>query len=670
MAITPKMLGSGISSGILRVACNEGAPMYYGRRTTYTGRRINDNGNITRFAAKSYSAHNYPDEMLHDYMWTDGTHLYEYNSLPTSVRVYDITYEDDGNMKLTFNREMYTNISYFNDSTSVLFYVIGYIGRKNKMYIFYRHNDDIYISELIITDTITVSTRSIKITLSGRDTRILIIESPDSDEIKIVTYYPYSVVSSNTTTLQSYVFAGSYKLSSIISDTTALTQIFHETNGIYNLAVFDKDQLLCIKDANGYGNLLTFNHSTMKYDVTAIKSGTKYARYNKSVDLCKASGIVHEYDNFIVFSFSYGIINNNGETISKNGSTTYTNYGNTAIYKFFIDQCIDIPLPYAKNMPTAYGRFNIYAPNINQEYFSSNLHNYVTPETSIIQLLSSLSLGSDSDNYAGCFNTGDITYTATGTANNVSPTAVGVQISQTPGILNTSIIHDHIFLCLNYERVDNEFSNMASLLKYNCAEFHYHCVNDDNDRTMRFTNSSMSLAFPKGFYASNFVICHDNRVYGISRIDYNNITYPKYINPSTSGGATEGHLLRRSPYKSLMVSIMDYDADTDTFSQSYAGLKPIVAKSNNIQEVVSITISKAYLKKNKYFDAINFDYGKDCKIVMRDSATGNVITIYEGDIQNVFDFSSHPIILNPGYELFVLTVFEAWQCTAFGIEIT
>lgn len=663
MAITPKMLGSGISSGTLRVACNEGAPMYYGRRTTYTGRHIDSNGVVKYFSAKSYSSHNYPDEMLHDYMWTDGTHLYEYNSFPTSVRVYDISYEDDGNMKLTFNREMYTNISYFNDSTSLLFYVIGYIGRKNKMYIFYRHNTDIYVSELIISDTITVSTRSINAIAEGLPPQVLIIESPDSDEIKIVCYYNNSSIST--------VSAGSYKLSSIISDTTALTQIFRDSNGVYNLAVFDKDQLLCIKDINGYGNLLTFNHSTMKYDVTAIKSGTKYARYYRSVDLCKASGIVHEYDSFIVFSFSYGIINNNGETISKSGVTMSSSIdGHSSRNKFIINQWIDIPFPYAKNMPTAYGRFNICAPSLALEYYLGNLQSYVTPETGIIQLLTYITAGNTNDNYDSCITDTSIPYTAGNVISSSSVQAVGIQINQAPGILNTSIIHDHIFLCLNYERVDNEFSNMASLLKYNCAEFHYHCVNDDNDRTMRFTNSSMSLAFPKGFYASNFVICHDNRVYGISRIDYNNINYPKYINISTSAGATEGNLLRRSPYKSLMVSIMDYDANTDTFSQSYAGLKPIVAKSINIQEVVSITISKAYLKKNKYFDAINFDYGKDCKIVMRDSATGNVITIYEGDIQNVFDFSSHPIILNPGYELFVLTVFEAWQCTAFGVEIT
>lgn len=555
MAITPKMLGSGISSGTLQVACNEGAPP---------------------FGISNSQGYDPPIIMKKAWLDSSKTHLYVYTNYPESVSIYDISYDSKDRLIMTYNRTIH--IPPFKGNSSQSNYInapIGFICRDNVMYYFYSwnythgsasgasSNASLYIVKIEIGESkATVTTKSTNVfstnTSANMTTRVVTTENSDNIVILCNAHINYYCAC---------------KLSTLMTNELKFTALSN------NWELFNKDLYVPLAALQNNVNNFTLYDLSSESLINSKFSSDSY--YKLSVYLTSACcGIITQYDEYYVFECYIGRPN-----VSNTGQL-YTTTSTTSIQYAVI--------PYIKNLALTC-KINI-----------SNLTGagYVDMNYSFISNTSSYG------NISRAFN-------------------------HTCAVIN---------ICGGSEA--QVLANIPSVSKYTTVEL-YNRVSCQN-KYFNAINYTFATTYPKGFYANMIAIAHNNKLYGLS---------------ITSTGS-------KAPVGSYLLSVLDYNPDNDEFSQSYSHFKPLVAKSENIQEIVSIVICKTKVKDLIEFDSYGFDYGNDCRIVLRNSTTGEAINIYEGEIKDVFDFSSHPIILNPGYELYVLTTYETWQCTAFGIEIT
>ena len=601
MSITPKMLGSQISSGTLRVMCNEGGPVVYGVRTEGS-------------SAGGFSA--FGDQSTTNFIWHDENHIYEYNKIPSSITIYDISYSSDNDIQITFNRTIYVADFMIEENgysirTDAIhkkqYYSIGFIGRRDRLYYFSLYNPyyctengsgstykyehyfglKFNVYEILIGETeASISTKTFTIINDKSQSNnesikqdvayyCKIITEDDSDLIKILL--------TNNSVLRYYKVCN---LSDIINNTSGFTSV-----GYPWCEIFDKDKILI----NNGNTILQYNHDTLSYDLVDFPESNIYNPSSERYFITNSSGVINLRDNFFIYTLACGTILSPTDNSSISFSLT-----SSKVYSFK-----NIIMPYCKDIP-------ILVPEVYYQYndkYYARQSRYKIPQS-----VGTLALSMPAS--------GNLT-----------------------GLLYAECIKGHPFLC-NGKAEMGPVQKLASVTGYTCYSIEFF---SKGSAKYSARNTKITTIYPEGFYASNLLIEHNNRFFGISRLDY-------------YGG--------NSPYESLMVSTMDYDPDADTFDQSFAGYVPVVAKSKYTREVVSINMARIHNKNLVYFDSGKFDYGNTCKIILRNANTGKYVTIYTGEIKEVFDYSSHPIIIEPGYELFVLTTYEAWQCTAFGIEIS
>ena len=352
MSITPKMLGSQISSGTLRAMCNEGGPVVYSARS---GSIENGYNPVNAIMASRFT-------------WHDENHLYEYNVIPSSITIYNISYSSDDAIQITFNKTIYVADFMVEDNGWVGMsgrisvkanYPIGFVGRGNKLYYFSLYNPErnggslsnssiihyyglkfnvyeITIDENeanISTNTFVIFPDNSRVD-SSTDTSICdhyckIITEDSSDLIKILIYKRQSA---------SLSYIKVCNLSDIINDTSSFTSVAYS-----QYEIFDKDKLFIL---NANKQILQYNNDTRSYVLTdcpefnryslaGTGSGTSYRRYNNT-----SSGIIKLYNDFYIYTMTYGTL------ISANGS----------IYEYPINNAVvsfkDVIIPYLKNMPS------------------------------------------------------------------------------------------------------------------------------------------------------------------------------------------------------------------------------------------------------------------------------------------------------------------------------
>ena len=162
--------------------------------------------------------------------------------------------------------------------------------------------------------------------------------------------------------------------------------------------------------------------------------------------------------------------------------------------------------------------------------------------------------------------------------------------------------------------------------------------------TVNYANNTLRIVdkgqnTPRGFLLHGNMFSYNNRVYS--------------------------RMLHYSDYAGMVLSSIKYGTDTDRFYLDLDSFEPVIVASDKIIEVVSIRSS--YFASNTKSDICNV------LVMISDDDTVNHTILYDS-IKSEYDFSSHPIILNPGQKLYILTSdFEDMhniEFSVFGCEVS
>ena len=222
-------------------------------------------------------------------------------------------------------------------------------------------------------------------------------------------------------------------------------------------------------------------------------------------------------------------------------------------------------------------------------------------------------------------------------------------------------------------------------------------VSGDSDNIITYTNNN----FDRILYATKVDISNDNIQYHVNfkRLPYIRLANAHIINyggrwyligrNETISASDSGSVIKTSAsndiYGRTLFTVIEYDESTDEFYNVTLGQKPAISTNNSIIEITRIdfTIDDAELSSSQptifFFDVD--EKGRTYLISTRSLI--NSRNPYNDDAPYLYftgtlDYSSHPLILNPGHKLHICCAYpdapaankQYPKFTLYGCELT